>query len=422
MNLSASDPDAAEGRGDLAPPSPRAIDQSGERRSARIESLRAIGALGVIVSHMCLLSVAYQGTGYIGRLTFNTGYIGLYLFLALSGYLLFLPFARDQLGQGRAIDLRRYARNRALRILPLYYCAIGLLLVFHPFDVDRSQWWRFALFIQNYSHETSNRLNAPLWTLAVEVQFYILLPFLALLIAKIGGRSVRRSVAIMSAIAVASLALRAHELRLGDPNILGVLGKYALPSQLYAFIVGMLIAVLGIGWERNPPAWASRRLLGAGSAWIAAGIVVYLLVAYDRNMQEPTLAVAAFLIVGACVLPLRHGPLVQLLEWRPLATLGLATYSLYVWHGPIVVALSGIGPEFSEGILTSKPTGFKTQLAIGIPLCIAAAALSYLVIERPFLRRRRRWGSTATAPQTGAEAERAIAEPEAATAGPQPAR
>ncbi|MGH2840812.1 MAG: acyltransferase family protein [Solirubrobacteraceae bacterium] len=384
-----------------APASPAtAVEQAGEQRNARLESLRALAALSVLVSHAFVLALAYKGIGdtYKNRLILNTASLGLYVFFALSGYLLFLPFARHQLGEGRRIDVKRYARNRMLRILPLYFSAITLLLVVHPFDADRGDWWRFALFIQNYSPETLNRLNAPLWTITVEVQYYILLPLLAFVIAKLGGRSIRRTVLVMLGIGLASYALRAQQvLWSGDPNIYGPFGKYALPTLLYAFIGGMLIAVARLAWERRPPDWAARRVVGTASVWIAGGLALHLLLTYDLDLQEPTIALAAFLIVAACVLPLRGGRVVQALQWRPLAMLGVASYSVYVWHGPIVVALSGVGSEASEGVITGDPTDFKTLLAIGLPLCIAAGALSYFVIERPFLRRRKRWGATAAA-------------------------
>ncbi len=385
-----------------APAGAGAVGQAGERRSSRLESLRALAALSVLLSHIFVLSLAYKGIAdsYGNRLVLNTASLGLYVFFALSGYLLFLPFARHQLGEGSPIDVRRYARNRALRILPLYFSAITLLLIVHPFDVDRSEWWRFALFIQNYSPETLNHLNAPLWTITVEVQYYIVLPLLAFFIARLGGRSIRRTVAVMLGIGLASYALRSYEvLHAASPNVYGPLGKYALPTLLYAFIGGMLIAVTRIAWERRPPQWASRPFFGTASIWIAAGVLLHLMLTYDLDWQEPAIALAAFLIVAACVLPLRNGRVVQALQWRPLAMLGVASYSVYVWHGPIVVALSDVGSEASEGIITGEPTHFLKLLAIGVPASIAAGALSYFVIERPFLLRRKRWGATAGAPE-----------------------
>jgi peptidoglycan/LPS O-acetylase OafA/YrhL len=395
MAATGSEP-AAAGRaaGEAAAPPAGAVRQAGEQRNARVESLRAIGALGVIVSHIFVGALALKGLGgdytgaYKDRLLINAGYLGLYLFFALSGYLLYLPFARHQL-QGRPIDVRVYARNRALRILPLYFSAIAFLLIVYPFNVDRSEWWRFALLIQNYSPETINRLNAPLWTISVEIQYYIALPLLAWVIAKLAGSSLRRSALLLVGIGVASYALRLHEVVSSpEPNIFGILGKYALPTNLYGFVVGMLIALARIAWERRTPGWAARPIVGSTGAWIGAGIVLFLLTAYNLDLQEPWLALAAFSILAASVLPLRGGRLLRALEWRPLATLGIATFSLYVWHAPVLLGV----------VQTTDIKDFKALFLIGMPLCIAGGVLSYNLIERPALRRRKGWGATAAVP------------------------
>jgi peptidoglycan/LPS O-acetylase OafA/YrhL len=82
--------------------------------------------------------------------------------------------------------------------------------------------------------------------------------------------------------------------------------------------------------------------------------------------------------------------LLRALDWRPLAILGLASYSLFVWHFPIVSAL----PAGSSWL------HFAVLLPIGAVLSIAAALVSYWAIESPFLRLRRRWSSASAATGT----------------------
>ncbi len=409
MSTTVSEPAATGQAGDEAQPAASgAIEQAGEQRSRRLESLRAVGWLFVLVAHALTLALAYQGldSSYKNRLILGGGVLGLYFFFAMSGFLLYLPFARRQLGNGRKIDVGKYARNRMLRILPLYFTVITALLIFQPLDADRGDWWRWATFTQNFSSDTIHRLNAPLWSVVVEVQFYIALPIMAWVIAKLGGRSFRRTAAILAGIAIVSWIIRSREVvHAAQPNLIGPLGKYALPSFLYAFMGGMLLAVLRLWWQRSPPRWAGWPVVGASSGWIAAGVAVHLLIAYDFDYQEPWVALVAALIVGGCVLPLRPGFVVNLLEWRPLAVLGVASFSLYLWHWPILQALSGVhfgsAPGEAVGIV-GEPTDFKGLLAVGLPLCVAVGLLSYWVIERPFLRRRKGWGTTGgAAPSSG---------------------
>ena len=105
-------------------------------------------------------------------------------FFALSGYLLFWPFVRRDYGSGGAIDLRRYALDRALRILPLYYFAVALLLVVNEGGGNLTQWWRFATGTPSFFKDTVGTVDGPMWSLMVELQFYALLPLLAWAIFK----------------------------------------------------------------------------------------------------------------------------------------------------------------------------------------------------------------------------------------------
>lgn len=108
--------------------------------------------------------------------------------------------------------------------------------------------------------------------------------------------------------------------------------------------------------DLRTPGWADRPLVGASSAWIAAGVALQLLICWDLDLREPFVALATFLAVAGCVLPLRAG-----------------------------VAADATG----------APPSFATLLGVGVPVCLAVAFISYAIVERPFLRLRRRWGATA---------------------------
>jgi peptidoglycan/LPS O-acetylase OafA/YrhL len=361
--------------------------------------------VAVALTHVLLLALAgHEGFGdsYKNRLIYGSGFLALFLFFAMSGYLLYLPFARRHLAGGRKIDVGRYARNRVLRIMPLYIIVVTFLLIVHPLGADRGDWWRWLTFTENFDVNTIHRLNAPLWSVAVEVQFYALLPLLAWVIGKLGGPSFRRTVGILLGLAIASWVVRSREVvNTDDVNYLGILGKYAMPSFLYAFIGGMLLAVARIAWDRRPPRWSAWPVVGASGVWIAAGVALHLFTATDVDLYEPTTAFVALLIVGGCVLPLRGGTFVSSLEWRPLAALGVASFSLYLWHWPILEWISGVridaAPEEAVRIV-GEPTDFKRLILLGMPVCAVAGLASYWLIERPFLSQRRGWGATAATP------------------------
>jgi peptidoglycan/LPS O-acetylase OafA/YrhL len=389
----------------LKEPGPEIV-QAGAQRSVRLESVRALAAVGVVTAHILTLGLAYHALvdTYPKRVLFGGGQQGLQLFFTMSGFLLFLPFVRHQMGLSkRPIDLRRYARNRMLRILPLYFTMVTVLIAIGAYGLHRAQMWRYYLFIQEYNSASHARLNAPMWSVAVEVQYYILLPLIAVVIAKICGRSLGRTALLLVAAGVVSYALRSTQvLHTDHPNIIGPLtGKYALSTLFYFFAGGMLLAVLHVAWDmRGPPAWVSKPVLGSSTAWLGVGVAAFFVTCANIHWQEPWTQISVFPIVAACVLPLRPGWATRVLEWRWLAAFGLATFSVYLWHWPLLQAITGVHlVERANHVLTlvGDPMGFGKLWIIAMPTCAVVGIISYFIIEKPFLRKRRGWGATAAA-------------------------
>ena len=328
--------------------------------------MRALAALGVLVGHVWGAHYSF-GAGardsLLARTIFGGGY-GVYVFFALSGYLLYRPLAAATFGGGR-VDLRRYAINRLLRTLPLYYAVTVVLLVVQEGGGSLGQWLRFATLTENLFRSTALTVDGPIWSLIVELHFYALLPFVALGLARASRGSRRTAAALLLAAGLAGAALRCALLNHGhasDPRVI-----YSLLTTSFFFVPGMLLALVR---EVRLPG-----VLGRADTWLLASLPVWLFI-FDDYSHTAWAAVASFLVVGAVALPLRPGPLVRALDWRPLALLGIASYSLYLWHLPIVDALA------------------PHALLLSVPASLAVALISYRLIEAPFLRLRRRWSSS----------------------------
>jgi peptidoglycan/LPS O-acetylase OafA/YrhL len=216
------------------------------------------------------------------------------------------------------------------------------------------------------------------------LQFYALLPLLALGVGRVAGRSLARAAAVIAAFGLASLAVR--YLKVYDAAPIDPRWRLSIAATFVFFTAGMLLALLRLAWERRAPRWV-RGPLASSDLWLLASVPVWtvvLLVDYDL---DALLCPAAVLTIGACVLPLRHGPLTGALAWWPLAAVGVASYSLYLWHVPVLSALMSLG----------LPSRFASLTAVGIPLSILVALLSYRLIEEPFLRLRGTWSRYAAA-------------------------
>jgi peptidoglycan/LPS O-acetylase OafA/YrhL len=361
------------------------VEQAGELRSARIESLRAVAALGVYAGHVFGQANDYEPARTFADRVLLGGGFGVFLFFALSGYLLFWPFAkRDYLG-GPSIDYGRYARNRALRILPLYFVVVVVLLIVAEGGGTLEQWLSWLTFSENFTTDRTNLtdVNGLMWSVVIELHFYLVLPFLAIALARLSGRSLSRAAAILLALGAASFALRYVTFYDEARRVEEPLLDYSLPSTFFFFVAGMLVVLLRIAWERRPPKLI-RGPLAWAETWMAASLVFWLLV-FDDYAHGYLAAVASAFLVAACVLPLRGGPVMRLLEWKVLAFVGVISYSYYLWHLPILESI---------GEASWEPDSTVGLLAVSLPICLAAAYLSYRFVESPFLRLRRRWGAT----------------------------
>jgi peptidoglycan/LPS O-acetylase OafA/YrhL len=351
------------------------VDQAGEARAARIEALRALAAVSIALFHLGFASLRGLPVPILLRIH-AACYLGLPVFFALSGFLLFRPFIGCHFGRRGPVDLAGYFRNRALRILPLYYAAVVILLLVTAGGGSSTQWLRFSLFAQNYWPDTLLTVDVPMWSLVVEAQFYLLLPALAVGVALLSGRNRGRAAVALALLGAGSWAVRVWA---GQPGADPRLG-YALPANLGLFIPGMLLALFEESWATRPE-WAGLALLRSARAWFLAAIFALVGLTYVGDGRL-LVGIVPVLIVGAWVLPFRASAPARALSWRPLALLGVASYSMYIWHWPLLRGLDHLH------LLTGF---FVVDAVLFVGIASAVAAASYLLIEAPFLRLRQRW-------------------------------
>lgn len=362
-----------------------------------MDSLRAIAALSVLVTHTGFLSAANITTGYgqyLARLD-----IGVTIFFLLSGFLLYRPFVSARLGERSRPRIPDYARRRLLRILPAYWLALtvlaiwpGLQQMWEPHD------WVYYGLVQIYFPDWMPGGLLPAWSLAVEISFYAALPLIVLLMERpFMGRTrqakIRSELAMMAVLATAAIAFRVI-VRTGDPGFPDSNLYFTLLGNFDWFVLGMglaLASVVTAGRERSP---APIRLVERWPSlcWIVAAVLFWLIATQMGVTAEfPQAytdwewlwehvfygAIAFFLLLPAVFGDSLGGVPRAVLRNRVLAWLGLISYGIFLWHHPIVGEMAKVdwGQWRFVGITLSTAA-----------IAIVCATLSYYLFERPILR------------------------------------
>jgi peptidoglycan/LPS O-acetylase OafA/YrhL len=367
-----------------------------------IDSLRAIAALSVLVFHV----VQVTGTGesrswgaYLMRLN-----VGVTLFFVISAFLLYRPFVAARLGTGPPVSVRRYLRSRALRILPAYWFAL-IVLMFIPgavVGVDSRHWWVYFGFLQVYDAHRIVLGIPPAWSLSTECAFYLFLPFYAWVTARTlraaGRRAVDTEIGILLCLAAAAITLRTAVQHFGFVRVL----PYTLPGAFAWFAVGLVFALLSVRQELEPLRPPRVARIPSSIAW-AVALGIYVLACTVLHLPRSSHASAipneytgvqwlgehvAFLVVAALlVVPAFFADGVRSIPQRilglaPLSLLGKISYGIFLWHVPVLVLV--VRHPGSYDWLGLDP--FVEKLLVTVAVTIACAAVSFYVVERPFLR------------------------------------
>lgn len=259
-----------------------------------LDSLRAVGALAVLTTHVSFWSGDYTGNGIWGSVLARLD-VGVAIFFVLSGFLLSRPWLTAAQRRTPRPAIGRYYWKRFLRIFPLYVVTaiIALTLLRDNTDIGRSGWLSTLTLTDIYVRERLPAGLTQMWSLATEVAFYVVLPLLMLL--GLGRRTFRPGrllllLVVMMGASIAWIAHLAYEVPGADHRAV----NEWLPAFLGWFAVGIGLALLhAVHTSRACPARVSRSVERAasspGSLWTAAA---GLLLVAATPVAGPTLLVA----------------------------------------------------------------------------------------------------------------------------------
>jgi peptidoglycan/LPS O-acetylase OafA/YrhL len=347
-----------------------------------IEGLRAICVLGVVFYHAGFSQVP-------------GGFVGVDAFFVISGFLI-TGLLIKELGETGQINLIAFWARRARRLLPNALLTLGAVLLaaawFAPASVKASVWQdaiAAVLYVSNYffatrtvdyfDHTVASSPLLHFWSLSVEEQFYFIWPAIIGLICLAKAGNPRRSALIaLTVLTIASFAAAMIWISKSQPAAF-----FHTEGRLWQLGVGGLLA-FGFGGIQR----LSKPLLSAG-AWVGLAGLLASLVVYSDQLVYPGLwallptVSTVLLLAGGNASPMAP---VVLLSFPLLTWIGRLSYSIYLWHWPVLVFTPrALGWEKGEAI----------WFALGLTLLLSAAA--YYLIENPI--RRSKW-SQMRAPAT----------------------
>lgn len=359
------------------------------RRDTSLDVLRTIAALGVVATHARWLAHAASGrtSGFWNALHasfWDGSRMTVYIFFALSGFLIARPFVNALL-DGRPLPAwRDYATRRVARIVPAYWLAFTGFLVFGfavgatPLNVIDHY-----LLVHNEVPGDAGNLLPVAWTLGIEASFYVAVPLAAIAVRRQWTTAVSdgRMLAWVGALTAVSAALNLAVFTRRLPTGWGSVEQYTLPAQFLFFAPGIVLAIVEHGHRR--PVLGPRTIAVVGAA--AAAGWVYCMYLFAVSKLPAGVSSIGFALVSGLILCLgrwSREPVSRV--GRAFVWVGTVSYGLYLWHWLVMRAMYG---WWGAAFAATGPVSWPLSTAIVLVLSLPLAAGSWHLVERPLMRR-----------------------------------
>ncbi|KGN36723.1 acyltransferase family protein [Knoellia subterranea] len=361
----------------------RGVAAHPDGRLPGLDGLRAIAILAVLAFHL-------------DPRWLPGGFLGVDVFFVISGFLITTLLVRERASEGR-IDLRGFWTRRARRLLPALLVLVpSVILLARLVETDllvgigrqaigaltfTSNWLEIGAG-SDYFHSTSPQLLMNLWSLAVEEQFYLVWPLVAIGLMFF-VRSSRARAGIAVALALGSAVLMASRY---DPELGATRVYYGTDTHLMGLMLG---AALAFAWAAPHRAWTSTDLwqrlrvpVVAGAAIVLAALVALLDESTPLTFRGGILLASLATTVLVLGVVERPSPLRSALDLPVLRWIGERSYGLYLWHWPVILIVEADLSWASRGA-----DDYVWSRLWCVVVTAAIADLSYRFIETPVRRR-----------------------------------
>jgi peptidoglycan/LPS O-acetylase OafA/YrhL len=376
------------------PMSGAGFDRPGVSSYPLIDVLRGAAALSVVVYHVIEMGQWTSFPTDHGLMVFRFGWVGVNLFLVISGFVIGLTALAGFNRQGTGFR-GSFARRRLARIVPLYLLTglIYVLLVESSLLQGPASWLMaqvasHLLFVHNLSPTTFGTIDGPNWSVALEMQFYLLMLWLTPWIARLPAwRMLFGAILLAAGFRWATtLVLVPGTAEPGTQHIFSVW----LPGVIDHFALGILMARATRG---DAGAWLAERLRPgwAPFAWWVVLAAVLLRVAghlllqpgyWERTAMIVGMPLLLALGLAAAVAAAITFPYPRSALHRPLRYLGEISYGIYLWHVPVLLSV------------LQRKLGWQGPRLLIFVLCatLLLAAFSWHLMEKPAMERVKRSG------------------------------
>lgn len=359
---------------DLRPGLPR----PGRGRLASLTGVRAVAALLVVGTHAAF-ATGKLTHGYLG-LVWARLEVGVSIFFALSGFLLFRPWVAAAADGSAALSTRAYGRRRLRRVMPAYVLTVLLaygVYSFYSTGPNPGQSWSglvrhltlTQIYTDNYLLTYLHRGLSQTWSLAVEAAFYVALPLLAHLLMVVPCGDRWRPARLLAGLAGLATLTPLWLIVLNTTDWLPNSAGMWLPAQFAAFAGGMAVAVLhvaGVRWRPGVVVPAALALYLLVCTPLAGAVTAAPVSLWETLTKALLYAAIATLVVAAPTLA-RGGMFDLLLGSRPMVWLGEISYEIFLLHVLVMAIVLGVvlrWPLFTG----SLPGLYLLTMGVTIPL------------------------------------------------------
>lgn len=339
-----------------------------------IDGLRAVAVLSVLFYHAKF--------SFDSHVYFQGGFIGVDIFFVISGYLISKIILTEYESE-KGFSISRFYERRARRILPALFVVILISTPFAWAVLLPSDFVEYAksllstiFFGSNFffyfattEYGTDSAFLKPFlhtWTLGIEEQFYLFFPLLFIFLQK---RYSKWSLSILAALLFGSLLFSQYAYGKNEDL------NFFLPiSRFWELLVGTVVAHIELKYGRNTSRLMSQLLPALGFMMVA-----YAVIFFDKNTQHPGfVTMVPVLGVALIIFFSSHSEIVgKLLGSKLLVIIGLVSYSLYLWHFPIMAFSRAYFDEIDN-----------IHRFIWVLVSLILSVISYYVVERPFRNRK----------------------------------